>query len=217
MQNLSLQTICDGIVRVRNNASELLEDAKLLRQNGRISRAYALAYMACEEAGKLSILIGAATQIALGVPVDWKTRRKRFRSHDSKASQFMALAKAIPIIQEAAAAGRKTVDIDEVMIKSAVGVVFGPTLFATRNAAIYCDFVDGSFTSPSEQIKETMADQMIEYAGNHVLVANMVLGKSAEEAATSITASASQERYDNMMSLAAEMAQTVHSALRKDK
>ena len=70
MQNRSLQVICDGMVRVRDNAAELLKDAELLRQNGRVARAYALAYMACEEAGKLSILLGAATQAVIGVPTD---------------------------------------------------------------------------------------------------------------------------------------------------
>jgi AbiV family abortive infection protein len=215
MQKLSLQTICDGAVRVRDNASELLEDARLLRQNGRVSRAYALAYMACEEAGKLSILLGAATKIALGIPVDWKATRKRFRSHDSKASQFMGLARSIPIILEAVAAGRKTIDTEELMIKATVGVVFGPALFAKRNASIYCDFAEASFTSPNEQIKESMADQMIEYANTHIIAANAILGQSAEEATKNITAAASRTRYDNAMTYAKEMAQTIHSAFQK--
>ena len=215
MQQLNLQTICDGMIRVRDNASGLLEDAKLLRQNGRITRAYALAYMACEEAGKLSILIGAATRIAVGIPTDWKAMRKRFLSHDSKASQFLALARVIPMITQAAAEGQKTVDAEELRIKASAGVMIGPALFEKRNASIYCNFTAGSFTSPSEEITEPMADQMIGFADTNLLAANLILGKSADEAAAKITASASRARYDNAMSFAEDMSQTIEAAFRK--
>jgi AbiV family abortive infection protein len=213
MQNLSLQTICKGILCVRDNASELLEDARILRQSGRISRAYTLAYFACEEAGKVSILVGVATKLAVSLPVDWKVVRKRFNSHDSKASQFMGLGSSIQIILEAVAAGRKTVDIDQLMHKAAIGVVFGPELFATRNASVYCDFKGDSFTSPNEQIRESMADEMIEYATKHVNAATMVFGKSVDEAIATITAGACRERHDERMSLVKETAEIVHSAL----
>jgi AbiV family abortive infection protein len=215
MQQLDLQTICGGMTRVRDNASGLLEDAKLLRQSGRISRAYALAYMACEEAGKLSILLGAATQIVVGIPVDWKALRKRFHSHDSKASQFLGLARAIPMIQQAAAAGQKTVDVEELMIKASVGVIIGPALFEKRNASIYCNFTEGSFTSPSEEITESMADLMIENADTNLFAANKILGKSAEETAAKIAATASRARYDKVMSYAADMSQTIEAVFRK--
>src|ERR1700730_11644399 len=203
MQNLSLQTLCDGMLRVRDNAASLLEDAKLLRQNGRIPRAYALAYVACEEAGKLSILVGTATETVLGIPIDWKVKYKRFRSHDSKASQFLGFARAIPMLLEAVAAGRKSVDAEELMIKATAGVLIGPALFTKRNASIYCDFVENSFTSPADQIDDKMADQMIEFAELHVAAANLILGNSAQEAAKTISERASRERYDSIMSRAA--------------
>ena len=107
MQQLSLQTICGGLHRIRDNVFELLQDAKLLRQNGRISRAYTLAYFACEEVGKISVLLGAATRSILEIPVDWKSTRKRFHSHDSKASQFIGLARPIQIILDAVAADER--------------------------------------------------------------------------------------------------------------
>ncbi|MDX7951262.1 AbiV family abortive infection protein [Lichenihabitans sp. Uapishka_5] len=66
MKDLNLIRICQGIVAVKDNALELLDDAKILRANNKLARAYAAAYMACEENGKLSILLGAATQPLLG-------------------------------------------------------------------------------------------------------------------------------------------------------
>ena len=55
MKDLDLLTLCQGIVAVKDNALELLGDAKILRVNSKLAQAYAAAYMACEENGKLSI------------------------------------------------------------------------------------------------------------------------------------------------------------------
>lgn len=136
MRDLDLLTLCQGIVAVKDNALELLDDAKLLRANSRLARAYAAAYMACEENGKLSILLGAATQIIIGRPVDWKSTAKRFRSHDFKASQFMGLANAIPILESAVEVGLTSVSVDEVLFKAFVGIKVGPMLFQSRNASL---------------------------------------------------------------------------------
>ncbi len=201
------------MMRVRGNAAALLEDAKLLRQNGRKCRAYTLAYMACEKAGKLSILIGAATQIVLGLSVDWKTTHKRFRSHDSKASQFMGLANAMPIIHAAKVAGKRTVDFEDIAIKAAAGVLVGPALFAQRNSSIYCDFADGSFTSPDQQISDEMADRMIQYATQHVAAAKLMLGNSAEEPEQKFAQGMSKVRYDSIMTRVAETTEIAQEAL----
>jgi AbiV family abortive infection protein len=196
MRDLSLEAICQGILVVHANASELLEDAKLLRREGRVARAYALAYFACEEAGKVSILVGAATRVALGVQIDWKSTSKRFRSHDSKASQFLGLARSIPLLLEAVAAGSKKVDRDEVMLKASVGAFFGPTLFGSRNASLYCDFENGTFISPAERINDSMADAMLKNAETLITTFEKVLGKTAAETAQIIRSSSNRARYD---------------------
>ena len=201
------------MIRIRDNTAALLEDARLLRQNGRKCRAYTLAYMACEEAGKLSILIGAATQIILGISVDWKITSKRFRSHDSKASQFMGLANAMPIIRAAAEAGKRTVDFEDLMMKAAAGVLVGPALFAQRNSSIYCDFDDGAFTSPDQQTSDEMADRMIEYATQHVAAAKLMLGNSIEETAGKLAQKMSQAKYNSIMSRVADTTEVAEAAI----
>lgn len=196
---------------VRDNAAALLFDAQLLKRNDRISRAYALAYSACEESGKLSILVGAATQVSLGIPIDWKVVRRRFRSHDSKASQFTGLANAIPIILNAAKAGHKTVDSEEIITKATAGVLVGPALFSKRNASLYCDFDGHSFTSPDDQITESMTNRMIQWAENHVIAANAILRGSQDDAITRFR-SASREQYDSVMLRAAEAVELLSNA-----
>jgi AbiV family abortive infection protein len=217
MEDLSLEDVCRGMLAVRANAFELLEDARLLRRSGRISRAYALAYMACEEVGKLPILLGVATKLALGVPVDWKQTKKRFHSHSSKASQFFGLARAMPMLLEAVASGQKTVDGEQVMQRAAVGVVIGPVLFESRNAAVYCDFAKGKFVTPAEQIDEEMADTMLQYAETNVTVASSILSKSADEVAATIRARASRDRYEKHQARAAQLVDEVLAAVASGK
>lgn len=199
MRDLDLITLCQGIVAVKDNALELLDDAKILRANSKLARAYAAAYMACEENGKLSILLGAATQIIIGRPVDWKSTAKRFRSHDSKASQFMGLANAIPILESAVKEGQKSVSMDEVLFKSFVGVNVGPMLFQTRNASLYCDFVDGVFKRPSDVITSEIVDRMIDAAEINIRAATVLACDTAEETAEKLKERTSAQRHDSIM------------------
>lgn len=200
MKDLDLITLCQGIVAVKDNAQELLDDAKILRANNKFARAYAAAYMACEENGKLSILLGAATQIVIGRPVDWKSTAKRFRSHDSKASQFMGLANAIPILESALKEGHKSVSMEELLVKAFVGVNVGPMLFQGRNASLYCDFVDGVFKRPSDVITSEIADRMIDNAEINLRAASAIAGETAEETAEQLRKRTSTQRHDSMMS-----------------
>lgn len=192
-------TLCQGIVAVKDNAFELLDDARILRANNKLARAYAAAYMACEENGKLSILLGAATQIIIGRPIDWKTTAKRFRSHDSKASQFMGLANAIPILESAIGESQKSVDVNQLLFKAFVGVNVGPMLFQTRNASLYCDFVDGVFKRPSDVITSELVDRMINAAEINIRAATELACDTAEETAKKLKERTSAQRYDAVM------------------
>jgi AbiV family abortive infection protein len=217
MENLSIEDLCRGMLAVRANAFEFLEDARLLRRSGRISRAFALAYMACEEVGKLPIMLGVATKLALGVPVNWKQATKRFHSHSSKASQFFGLARAMPMLLEAVASGQKTVNREEVMQKAALGVLIGPDLFGSRNASVYCDFVNGKFVAPAEQINEEMADTMLQYAETNVSAASSILNGTAEAAAATIRTRASRERYEENQVRASQILDEVLAAITSGK
>lgn len=194
MQNLTLSKLAEGIVKVRDNAKKAFEDAGILKEAGRISSAYALAYISCEESGKISILLGAATNLAHGAPVDWKTTGKRFRSHQSKASQFLALARTIPFIMETAARGEKTIDTERLFIKALLGVMVGPQLFASRNAAFYCDFDRDAFIRPEDQIDSSMLDSMMEFARQNLKAAEVLAAGSAEDVALRIDGAAKAGR-----------------------
>ncbi|MBZ9847418.1 AbiV family abortive infection protein [Mesorhizobium sp. CA14] len=213
MKDLDLITVCQGIVAVKDNALELLDDAKILRANGKLARAYAAAYMACEENGKLSVLLGAATQIIIGRPVDWKSTAKRFRSHDSKASQFMGLANAIPLLESAVKQGQKSVSMSEVLFKALVGVNVGPMLFQGRNASLYCDFVDGVFKRPSDVVTSEMVDRMIHAAEINIRAATVLACDTAEATAEKLKERTSAQRHDSIMDSTREFVDDVYANL----
>jgi AbiV family abortive infection protein len=213
MKNLDLITLCQGIVAVKDNALELLDDAKILRAKSKLARAYAAAYMACEENGKLSILLGAATQIIIGRPVDWKSTAKRFRSHHSKASQFMGLANAIPILESAVKEGQKSISIDDLLFKVLVGVNTGPMLFLGRNASLYCDFVDGVFKRPSDVVTSEIVDQMINAAEVNIRAATVLACDTAEETAEKLKELTSAQRHDSIMNSVREFVDDFYANL----
>ena len=73
--------IAEGINVSRRNAARLVADERLLLENGRYASATALAILAIEESGKVSILRGMATARDDG---DIKNGWKAFRSHRKK-------------------------------------------------------------------------------------------------------------------------------------
>jgi AbiV family abortive infection protein len=63
------------------NAEALIEEAKLLNNNGRYARAYALCVLSFEELGKIIMLGGAL--LYKGAP-EWRDFWRGFRHHESK-------------------------------------------------------------------------------------------------------------------------------------
>ena len=97
-----------------------------------------------------------------------------------------------------------------------MGVLAGPSLFQKRNSSIYCDFRGRSFTSPADEINETVVDKVIELAEVNVEVADSTFGKSVEDALEKIAVHASRNHpdYDE---LGKEALETLKSAFEKLK
>jgi AbiV family abortive infection protein len=198
MKDLSIEQLCQGIFCAIDNALNLLNESKILRSGGHTARAYALAYMACEEFGKVSILAGAATKLAIKRPVDWKSVAKRFRSHESKAMQFNGLDAAIPIILEAVAQKKTSVDLDTIQRAAATAMLEKKTSLKDRNSALYCDYDAGQFVNPKNIVSNQAADILIGVAERQLDVARKVFDTTAEDAANMIRARANPQRYDTI-------------------
>jgi AbiV family abortive infection protein len=72
-----------------NWEDDLLAEADILREHGRCARAYFLAHVACEELGKLPILITAAVADHMGRGVNWRRIDHALRSHEVKIKQAL--------------------------------------------------------------------------------------------------------------------------------
>ena len=84
MEKLNIEQLHQLRLSIFDNAGSLHKEAKLLYANTMYARAYLLAYFACEELGKIPIIIGAIGKLIQGEEVDWKKVAKRFRNHKEK-------------------------------------------------------------------------------------------------------------------------------------
>jgi AbiV family abortive infection protein len=198
MQDLSLEQLCDGMFQTLENACSLIEEATILLGKNKKARAYALAYTACEELGKIPMLLHAATRLALGEPVDWKRLAKRFRSHESKAMQFHGLDAAIPIIKGAVKKDKEWLG-RQFVEETLDAMVVAKKAPSDRNSALYCDFVQGAFVKPEDLATEATVKKLVEIATQQLETGKKILGSTPEEAAARIKAHANPGRYNALL------------------
>jgi AbiV family abortive infection protein len=129
------------------NAFELLDEADLLRANERNARAYFLAQIACEEVGKVPILITAAVSGHLGFDVDWRRIDQVLRTHTIKIAQVLFMDSIVG--GEGVAAGAAAYEADLRRMRGYTDL---------KNASLYSSRVDGEFRRPSELISGEFFD-----------------------------------------------------------
>lgn len=125
-----------------NNAIDLLQDAEILFEKERYSRAYALAFTALEEIAKSQL----AADVSTGF-IDEKEFWKYYWKHEKKIGR-MAWA-----TEDAKHYLDLLEDGQEVEIEK-------PT-FGNRNAGMYVSMVDGKVVSPSDAISRDDARAII--------------------------------------------------------
>ena len=84
MENLSIDQLHNLRLAIFSNAENLHKEAKLLWDNGFYARAYLLSHLACEELGKIPIVVGVIGILMQQGTPDFKKAMKRFRSHQAK-------------------------------------------------------------------------------------------------------------------------------------
>jgi AbiV family abortive infection protein len=129
------------------NARELLAEADLLRAKGSAARAFFLAHIACEEVGKLPILITAAVSDEMGIGVDWNRIDRVLRSHTAKIKQVLFMDSIVA--GQDLATGTAEYDADLKRMR---------TYTDMKNASLYSSLVDGNFRRPNELISGEFFD-----------------------------------------------------------
>ena len=91
MQNMTIDDIIDGMVKITLNAQSLADEAELLLNNKYFARAYTLSHIARKEISKLYILFRIGIEVIAGKKYDNKKLQKRLNSHKSKIEFFYFL------------------------------------------------------------------------------------------------------------------------------
>lgn len=84
MNTLSLAEIESLRGLVLQNARELLTEAELLFEHGKLARTYTLAHLSLEELAKLPILAACGVRLANGESIQWARLDATLRSHEQK-------------------------------------------------------------------------------------------------------------------------------------
>ncbi len=119
------------------NAKDLLAEADILRSKERCARAYFLAHIACEELGKIPILITAAVSERTGYPVDWGRIDRVLRSHTGKIGQVLFMDSIVG--DKGLAQGEAEYQNDLKRMRSYTDA---------KNASLYSFFAGGQFVRP---------------------------------------------------------------------
>ncbi|MFB4325697.1 AbiV family abortive infection protein [Priestia sp. BR_2] len=152
MTALSFGKLEEAYIFVYENAKELLEESRLLYENKKYARAYALAQFAHEELAKLPIIYQEVTRSFFKEPHDWKTFHKRLRSHESKNRQNFVFY-------------RHMLDITKQENSHFTMGKMKDTLQhinQMKNNSIYADIKNNKFTKPSMEIGKNLARKHLE-------------------------------------------------------
>jgi AbiV family abortive infection protein len=149
INQLDLDQLQEALEAAYGNAVALLEEADILRRHERCARAYFLAHIACEELGKLPMLLVTSTSVWLGMAVDWGRLDRALRSHGSKIKQvlFMDSLQGGRGLEE----GTRAYEDDIQRMRAYTDM---------KNASLYSFHTQGHFGEPNEQIPCEMFDSL---------------------------------------------------------
>jgi AbiV family abortive infection protein len=131
----------EACAAAHRNAAALLEEADLLRRHGHCARAYFRSHIACEELGKLPILIHAAVGRRMGQSVDWRRIDRLLRDHREKYKQvlFMDSLHGNETVRDGAE--KYSADLERIR-----------AYLDMKNATLYSFKVDDEFLAPGEAV-----------------------------------------------------------------
>lgn len=154
MKKLSIDQLHKLRRLIFENAGSLYKEAKLLNENGMHARAYLLAYFACEELGKIPIIVGAIGKLIQGKEVDWQKLNKRFCNHKAKV--------------ESEDYHHYVFGLEPDLLRNSdvkwLEKQKSPSKVDKKNKSTYVDVVDGKIILPVEQISAEEAQELIDRA-----------------------------------------------------
>lgn len=151
-RTLSLDQLKEGRLKALNNATDLFKEASLLFDNHHWARSLFLSITAGEELGKYIMV----TSALLGTTIkpksfDWQKFWRRYSSHRSKSENILAIGD----VENQIAKGR--------LIHFTAIAILTTDIEKNRQAALYSDFKEGGFCSPSDIVTKEQAKASLEW------------------------------------------------------
>lgn len=140
-----------------DNAQQLNREARLLRENGAFARSVCLHQLSNEECGKIDIVGAWAMSLVLGHEVDPNRTSRALRDHKAKNytnAYFSGLTD-----EERSARERRDWRAALKLFRSRQAEIHD-AFNTQKNAALYVNFENGTFSAPKEAITEAQADEM---------------------------------------------------------
>ncbi|WHX62768.1 AbiV family abortive infection protein [Peribacillus frigoritolerans] len=141
MNNLSVAQLQEAYTKIFKNAEELLEEAKILFDNGKLTRSFTLSHLAYEELAKLPMVYHTATNVYFKKQVNWKTFRRRFQDHKEKIRSMILLLSMIVGTK----IGKEEYENMNQFVEAANEL---------KNQSLYTGFYDNMFQQPSECVSK---------------------------------------------------------------
>ncbi len=140
-----------GAKLIFNNAEVLFQEAEVLRKNGSYARSLFLHQISMEECAKVEMIGAWATTVLMGKGIDLETMAAGFRSHKAKNHTNAYMAR----VTEEELEARKRGDWKEsVAAFERFKAQFHQDMNTAKNASLYVDFKDATFSAPSEVVTE---------------------------------------------------------------
>jgi len=146
MQNLTVDTIIEGMIQITLNAQSLVEEAEILYENKYYARTYTLSHIAREEISKLYMLYKVGIEIIAGKEFDHKKLEKRLRNHKSKIQFF-----SMPITMTG---------LNSSYVKG---------INKRKNDSLYVGYEEEMFKSPKENITEYISKRTLDLATQTII------------------------------------------------
>jgi AbiV family abortive infection protein len=155
LENVDIMQVTNGFFQSYDNAISLIEDADLLFQNNRYTRAFSLSHLANEEIGKAILLFNLYITLLQGKreEVNFKVIEQEFRDHKSKINHS-SFVDFMFNSEKKLSKEEKLVLIDKILKYMSVEKGKHHNL---KNNSLYVNFINGKFTNPQTLVSKSTA------------------------------------------------------------
>ncbi|HAS6798609.1 hypothetical protein BBM02_06110 [Vibrio parahaemolyticus] len=157
INNVKIDVLIEGALKIVRNAQCLCDEAELLHQNKMYARSYALSHLAREEFAKSMMIYKVSIQVLCKAKVDWKKLDRRFRDHKEKVVNDRALT--MMIFNDILKQKNDAISPDVLFNRGTVDFTNN-----RKNQSFYVDWEKGKFVSPEENFTERQSFRNLEIA-----------------------------------------------------